>query len=167
MKAQGEIIVFILLSVIGITLLVSATLWSKEIFQKNIDIATVQSSEKFMTDLGDAIGEVIKFGGLKEIRYGMGGTISLIGSDTVELSIPMAIDIPETWINLSSDSSRYIRERLDKGNLVIQLVYPESDYAVQLFTEGTSVYSPEYITVEKNQTLSEAKTTIRIKVTLT
>jgi hypothetical protein len=79
----------------------------------------------------------------------------------------MAIDIPETWINLSSDSSRYIRERLDKGNLVIQLVYPESDYAVQLFTEGTSVYSPEYITVEKNQTLSEAKTTIRIKVTLT
>ncbi len=167
MKAQGEIIVFILLSVIGITLLVSATLWSKEIFQKNIDMATVQSSEKFMTDLGDAISEVIKFGGLKEIRYGMDGTISLVGSDTVELSIPMAIDIPETWINLSSDSSRYIRERLDKGNLVIQLVYPESDYVVQLFTEGTSVYSPEYITVEKNQTLSAAKTTIRIKVTLT
>lgn len=167
MKAQGEILVFIILSVIGITLLVSATLWSKEIFQNNIDMATMQGSEKFMSDLADAIDVVIKYGGLKEVRYGMDGMLSIVDNSTIELSVPVRIELPETWINLTSDSSHYIKERMDKGNLVIQLVYPETDYAVHLFTEGTSLTSPEYVTIQKNQTVFATKTTIKIKVTFT
>lgn len=167
MKAQGEIIVFILLFIIGLTLLVSATFWSRGIFQQNVDMANVQSSEKFMKDLNSNIFNIIKFGGFKEMRYSMDGTLSLVDNQTIELKIPISIPMPDEWVNISSDSTHYIQEMLDGNMLRIQLKYPESDYRVYLFTEGSRLASPEYVSLERNGTTILGKPTIRIKVTFT
>ena len=165
MKGQGEILVFVLLFIISIILFVSATMWSKGIFQQNIDVARIESSEKFMRDLNENIQSVIKFGGSKEMRYDLDGTIGLVGSDTIEVKIPITIPLPSNWINISSDSYHYIQEKLEGDTLRLQLVFLPSDYQVQLFTDGSVLANPSYIKVERNQTINVGVTIIKIKIT--
>jgi hypothetical protein len=167
MKGQSEILVFVLLFIISIFLFVSATLWSKNIFQQNVDVARIENTEKFMRDLNENIQSIIKFGGSKEIRYNIDGTIGLVDSETIEVKIPVTIPLPKDWINISSDNSYYIRERLEGDILRIQLKYPENDYKVELFTDGTTLSNPSYVYVERNQTTNVGKTVIKIKITLT
>ena len=165
MRGQGEVIVFILLFMISIVLFVSATFWSKDIFQQNVDVAKVKNAENFIRELDSNIQSIIKFGGSKDVRYTLDGTIGLVDNQTIEVRVPVGIPLPTSWINLSADSSHYIQERLEGDTFKIQLKYPDSDYSIDLFTDGTRLAVPSYVSVERNRTLYAPKTTIRIKIT--
>lgn len=165
MKGQSEILVFVLLFIISIVLFVSATLWSKGIFQQNVDIARMENAEKFMKGLNENILSLIKFGGSKEIKYTPDGTIGLIDSKTIEVKLPVTVSLPKNWVNISSDNSYFIQEKLDGNTLRIQLRYLDSDYRIELFTEGTKLSNPSYVYLERNQTIGDGSTLIRIKIT--
>jgi len=166
MKGQNEVLIFILLFVIGIALFTSATVWSRGIFQQNIDIAKVESSEKFMKELNEVVLNIIKFGGSQEMEYRLDGTIELIDSTTMEVKTPVTMPLPNNWLNISSDNSYYIREKLEGNMFRIQLNYTQSDYKVEFFTEGPRLARPRYLSVERNDTyVDSGLTVIKIKVT--
>ena len=165
MKGQSEILIFILLFVIGIALFASATIWSKSIFQQNIDVARVESAEKFMKELNDNILSIIKFGGSQEMNYNLDGTIELFDNKTIEVKTPIKLPLSNQWVNISSDTS-YIQEKLEGDIFRIQLVFPQANNKVEFFTEGSRLAKPRYVAIEKNQTYSESGlTVIKIKVT--
>ena len=169
MKGQSEILIFVLLFIIGIALFTSATIWSKSIFQQNIDVARIESSEKFMKDLNENILNIIKFGGSQEMEYNLDGTIELntTSNDTIEIKTPpVTIPLPASWVNISSDGS-YIREKLEGGVFRIQAIYNNTkDYKVEFLTEGPTLARPKYIFIERNKTYSvSGLTVIKIKVT--
>jgi hypothetical protein len=164
MKAQAEIIVFLLLLIIGVILFSSATVWSRGIFQENVDFSRLESTEKFMKDLDNSIANVIKFGGMRELEYNIGGTIELLDPRTIEVRVPFSLQIQENWINISEGNS-YIMERKDGTDLVLQLVYPEGDYKVDFFTDNSSLAQPDYLKIEKNSTVFDTPPMIKIKIT--
>ena len=165
MKGQSEMLIFVLLFLIGIALFTSATIWSRSIFQQNIDVARIEKAEKFMKELNDAISNIIKFQGSQEIKYKLDGTIELVDDETVEVKIPVTISLPTEWVNISSDTS-FIREKLEGRDFRIQLIYSQSNYKVEFFTEGSTKATPDYVKLERDQTYSNAGTTvIKIKVT--
>ncbi|MFQ6056854.1 MAG: hypothetical protein ACE5J3_12835, partial [Methanosarcinales archaeon] len=59
MKGQSEIIVFILLFLIGFILFSSSVLWSRGIFQRNVDIGKINAAENFMKNLDEKIKNII------------------------------------------------------------------------------------------------------------
>jgi hypothetical protein len=169
MNGQDEALIFLLLFIIGIALFTTATVWSKGIFQQNVDFARVESAEKFIKDLNDAVSNIIKFGGSQEIKYNLDGTIELntTSNNTIEIKISsVKIPLSANWIIISNDTS-YIQEKLEGDILRIQLVYPQSNYKVQFFTEGSRLAMPSYVLFERNQTYKvSGLTVIKIKVTL-
>jgi len=167
MKAQSEILVFVLLSLLSIGMFAVTVVWGKDIFQKNIDMAKVSSVEKTIKDIDYSIGSMIKFGGEEEINYDVDGTIRLVNDNTVEIRTVIASDIslPKEWINISSDTS-YIREILEGDLFRVQLVYPETDYKIEFFTDGPTLSKPKTVKIEKNSTYIENdKATIKIRIT--
>jgi len=161
MKGQTELIIFILLFIISIFLFTAATIWSKGIFQQNIDVAKLEAVEKFIKDLDKDILNLIKFGGSKEIEYNLDGTIEILDDNkTIEIRTPISLALQKTWINISDIS--YIREKKDGDDLVLQLNYTPKDYEVRFFTEGSKLAQPTYIRIEKNYTSTSL---ILIKVT--
>ena len=163
MKGQAESIVFVLLFIISIFLFTSATLWSRSIFQENVDFATLEASEKFMKDLDKEISNVIKFGGFKEMEYNLDGTIELIDETTIGVRVPISLELTENWINISEDTS-FIQERKEGETLVLQLIYPQKEYKVEFFTEGPRLSQPAYVRLEKNSTDFDTTTVIKIKI---
>jgi hypothetical protein len=163
MKGQGEPIAFVLLFIISIILFTSATIWSRGIFQENVDFARLEASEKFMKDLDKEILYVIKFGGFREMEYNLGGTIELINNRTIGIRVPISLELTKNWINISQDTS-FIQERKEGNNLVLQIIYPREDYEVEFFTEGPRLAQPTYISIEKNSTYFDTTTIIKIKI---
>jgi len=165
MKGQSEIIVFILLFVIGVSLFLSAVVWSRGIFEKNSDVTKLNSIETFMSNLDDKIQGVIKFGGKDSINYNLDATIELVDSGTIEISTPLSVNIPETWVKLKEDGS-IIRERMEGDILKVQLQYLPDSYAVHLYTDGPIIATPRTVFIEKGSSFeSEGRTYIRVKVT--
>ncbi len=167
MKGQSEMIIFLLLFIIGIALFTSATFWSKGIFQQNVDIARVENAEKFMKELNDNALNIIKYGGSQDMEYTVDGTIEINSTHNyiLEVKVPVTISLPRQWVVISNDSS-YIQEMLDGDNFRIQVVYPQSSYKVEFFTEGSRLARPTYLSLERNQTfVSSGTTVIKIKVT--
>ncbi|MFH1229418.1 MAG: hypothetical protein V1678_03275 [Candidatus Aenigmatarchaeota archaeon] len=165
MIGQSEIMVFVLLLVIGVSLFTSATIWSRDIFQQNVDVARVESAEKFMKDLNEDIQSIVKFGGSRELRYGLEGTIRIADSQTIEVGVPVTIPLTNSWVTISSDDSYYIRERLEGDFFKLQLNYTSQDYRIEFFTDGPTLSTPSIVKVERNQTTSTGQTVIKIKVT--
>jgi hypothetical protein len=165
MIGQSEVMVFVLLLIIGVSLFTSATIWSRDIFQQNVDVAKVESAEKFMKDLNDDIQSIVKFGGSRDLRYGMDGTIGIIDGQTLEVGVPVTIPLTNSWVTVSSDDSYYIRERLEGDIFKLQLNYTSQDYGIVFFTDGASLSTPGMVKVERNQTTSTGRTVIKIKVT--
>lgn len=166
MKAQSEILVFVLLSLLSISLFTIAVFWSRDIFQKNVDTAKVSSAEKFMKEVDYSIKSLIKSEGYQDIDYKVDGPLTLIDDNTIEARTVITSDISleKEWVNISSDSS-YIREILDGDVFRIQLVYPENDYKIEIFTEGPTLAKPKSIRIEKNSTSYEdGKLTIKIRI---
>lgn len=165
MKGQNEIMIFLLLFIIGIALFTSATIWSKGIFQQNVDVARVENAEKFMKELNENILNIIKFGGSQEMNYNLDGTIELLNDNyTIEVKIPITIPLQKSWVNISTDGS-YIQEKLDGDMLRIQAVFNDTkiNNKIEFFTEGSRLSTPRYIKMERNQT-SDASV-IKIKIT--
>ena len=163
MKAQAEIIVFILLLVIGLILFSSATIWSRGIFQENADFSKMEMAEKFMKDLDGGVSSVIKFSGVKEIDFTIDGTIEILGPKTIEVRTPISLDLQQNWINISEKGS-YIMERKESNDLVLRLVYPDTAYKVFFFTDDSSLTQPDYIRIEKDSTSTDTVTVIKIKI---
>jgi len=165
MKGQSEILIFILLFVIGIALFTSATIWSKSIFQQNIDLARVENAEKFAKELNDNILGIIKFGGSQEMNYNLDGTIELntTNNNMIEVKVLVKLPLSNQWVTISNDTS-YIQEKLEGDVFRIQLVYPQVNNKIEFFTEGPRLAKPRYIAIERNQTES-GLTVIKIKVT--
>ena len=163
MKGQAESIIFILLFIISIFLFTSATMWSRDIFQENVDFARLEASEKFMKDLDKEILYIIKFGGSREMEYNLDGTIELVDEKTIGVRVPTSLELTKRWINISQDTS-FIQERKDGETLVLQLIYPEKDYRVEFFTEGPRLAQPTHVRLEKNSTDFDTTTVIKIKI---
>ena len=167
MRAQSELLVFVLLFLLSVGLFTIAVLWGKDIFQKNIDMTKVSSAEKFMRDVDYSVKSLIKSEGYQEIDYIVDGPLTLIDNENIETRTVIVSDIslPTDWINISSDSS-YISEKLDGDVLRVQLAYPESEsYRVEFFTEGSTLSKPKIVRLEKNSTYYEdSKLTIRIRI---
>ena len=163
MKGQSELIIFILLFIISIFLFISATIWSRSIFQQNVDVAKIEAAEKFMKDLDKDISNLIKFGGSKEIKYDIDGTIELVDEETIGVKIPVSLALSTNWINISDTS--YIQERKEGDVLVLQLIYPQKDYKIEFFTEGPQLAQPKYVRIEKNSTVFNSIIVIKIKIT--
>jgi hypothetical protein len=161
MKGQAELIIFILLFIISIVLFTAATVWSRGIFQQNVDVAKLEAAEKFMKDLDKDISNVIKFGGSKEIEYNLDGTIEIVDDKTIEVRTPISLPLQKNWINISSDTS-FIQEIKEGDDLVLQLIYPQKDYKVEFIPGGPKLAQPTYIKIEKSYAI---ETIIQIKVT--
>jgi hypothetical protein len=77
----------------------------------------------------------------------------------------MSVGLPNEWANMSSGSS-IVREKLESGLLRLQLYYPESDYAVYLYTEGPKIATPQKVLIEKMGSFKQDSSTyIKIKIT--
>ena len=167
MRAQSELLVFVLLFLLSVGLFTVAVLWGKDIFQKNIDMTRVSSAEKFMRDVDNSVKSLIKSEGYQEVDYIVDGPLTLLNNETIETRTVIVSDIslPTDWTNISSGSS-YISEKLDGDVLRVQLVYPEREsYRVEFFTEGSTLSKPRTVRLEKNSTYYEgSKLTIRIRI---
>lgn len=164
MRGQAELIVFILLFLIGLTLFSTATIWGRDIFEENVDFSRIEAAEKFMKDLDSEISNVIKFGGMREVSYGLEGTIELLNTSVIEVRTPVSMSLQQSWVNISEGES-FIMEKQSGSDLVLQLVYPVGDYKVFFYTEGSSLAHPNYVMVEKNSTISGSPLVIKIKIT--
>jgi len=163
MKGQAESIVFILLFIVSISLFTFAALWSRSIFQENMDFSKLEASEKFMKNLDNEISNIIRFGGLREKEFSLDGTIELINNRTIGIRTPISLDLQKNWINISEGAS-YIQERKEGETLVLQLIYPISDYEVYFFTDGPRLSQPSYVKMERNSTVFDTTTVIKIKI---
>jgi hypothetical protein len=164
MKGQSESMALVMLFIIGLALFTTATVWSRGIFEQNVDVARIENAERFIKDLDEGILNVIKFGGSREIKYDLDGFIALIGNQTIEYQIPVTITLPNNWFNISS-SNPWIRERLDGDTFKIQLIYPDTNYKVELFSEGANMTKPYYVLIEGNKTYTSGLPVIKIRIT--
>lgn len=167
MKAQSEILVFILLFLLSIVLFTVAVYWSRDAFQQNVDITRVSSAEGFMKEMNYDIKSLLKYGGHKEIEYNVDGPITLLGSQTIEVRtvVTSGISLPTSWNNISSDFS-YIRETLDGDVFRIQLIFPGDNYNVVFFTDGPTLAKPKKVVIEENSSdVENGEATIKIRIT--
>lgn len=172
-KGQSEIVTFVLLFLIGVSLFLSAVVWGRSSMERNADIARIAATESFMKELDNDIQSVAKFGGEMIINYKSDGTILLndIGSqDTVEIRTEVAGELPKYWVNLTSQESfSLIREKLEGNMFIIQLSYPNKiTYGIDLFTQGPYEASPQMVAIEKNSTYidpASGKTMMKIEIT--
>ena len=167
MKAQSEILVFILLFLLSIVLFTVAVYWSRDAFQQNVDITRVSSAEGFMKEMNYDIKSLLKYGGHKEIEYNVYGPITLLDSQTIEVRtvVTSGISLPTSWNNISSDYS-YISEVLDGDVFRIRLVFPQDNYKVEFFTDGPTLAKPKKVVIEENSSnVENGEATIKIRIT--
>jgi len=167
MKAQTELLIFILMFLLSISMFVISVTWSRDVFQQNVGMTEVSLAEKFMKELDYNIKSIIEYGGYKDIDYNIDGPISLMDNKTLEVRVvvPSVVSVSKDWNTISSEKS-YIREMLDGDVFRIQLNYPDSDYKIILFTDGPSLARPERLRIEKNSTyVDNDLTTIKIRIT--
>jgi hypothetical protein len=125
----------------------------------------MERAEDFMKYLDNTIINLVEYGGARRVNYNIEVPIQIIGDDTIEINFKSTITLPPYWINISSTESSFIRERMDGNLFRIQIVYPSSDYRVELFTNGSSMRMPEYIFLVKNDTYTDTgQTVIKIEI---
>jgi len=133
-------------------ILISVTvIWGGSVIQRNQDITRVTAAENFMQNLDNKIKSVINFGGSDSIDFNLDGFMNLISDNTLELSTDVKVDLPNYWINVTSDTS-YIQELYEGGRLRIQLIYPTGDFGVQFYTNGPILAKPNKIEISKTST---------------
>ena len=156
-RGQSEVIAFVLLLLISLLLVFTAVSWSGNISQRDIDVGRITAAENWMKQLDLAIQSTVKSGGSTHLDFPLAGQIGLadVGlNDTVELTMPVSIDLPTQWINLTAPGGHsLIRERKEGDRLKLQLSYPwRTSFAVDLFTDGPQITTPRYVVVERNST---------------
>lgn len=156
-RGQAQIIVFILLLMISLVLVFTAVGWGQGISQKNIDVGQVTAAENWMKALDTRIESVVRSGGSSRLDYPLAAQIGLSDvdlNDYVEIKMPVTIDLPTNWINLTSSADfGLIRERKEGPDLKLQLSYPlRPGFAIDLFTDGPQVSIPVTVFVDRNVT---------------
>ena len=167
MKGQSEILVFVLLTLLSISLLMITVVWGRDAIEKNVGITRVTVAERELKEIDEVIKSIIKFDGLERIEYNSEGPILLVGDNALEIRTEVNPDIaiPDYWVNITEDGS-FITEVLEGSVFRAQLVYPEGEQKIVLFTDGPTMSKPELIVVEKNETfLENNKITIKIRIT--
>ncbi|MBU3905011.1 MAG: hypothetical protein KJ906_02600 [Nanoarchaeota archaeon] len=170
MKGASEVIVFVLLFLIGVSLFLSSVVWSQSLFERNSDMAKLNSVEAFMNQLDSKIQNVMKFGGKDSIDYGINAPIELVGTNIIEIRTTMTVDIPNEWINITVGENSEIREIKEGTILRLQLFYsddnPERSYAIHLETDRPRVATPQKIYIERGNSFKSGEITYNsIKLT--
>ncbi len=173
-KGQTQIIVFVLLLLISLVLVFAAVNWGTDIGKENIDVGRVTNAEHWIDSLDAAIQSTVRSGGSIQLEYHVPSQIGLsdVGlNDTVEISMPVTIDLPTQWINLTAAGEQgLIRERKEGDQLKLQLSYPlRPGFAIDLFTDGPQITTPTAVLVERNttyiQTIDSANyTVVRVRL---
>ena len=165
MKGQSEVIVFVLLFLIGVTLFLSSVIWSQGIFNRNSDMAKLNNVENFMVNLDNKIQNIVKLGGQDSIDYGIQATIQLTSPNTIEIQSPLTVKIPADWVVIPSKYSN-ITEKLDGNLLRLRLQYPTDSYAIYLYTDGPTLATPQKVYIEKVSTYTQNNIEyIKVKIT--
>ncbi|MBU5557535.1 MAG: hypothetical protein QW751_00780 [Candidatus Aenigmatarchaeota archaeon] len=170
LRGQAQIIVFVLLLLISLILVFTAVSWGGGISQQNIDVSRVIAAENWMKELDRSIQSVVKSGGSARLNYPFNTPIGLADvdiNDYIEMSMPVSIDLPDYWINISiSGEPGLIRERKDAGELKLRLSYPlRPGFAIDLFTDGPQIATPKAVLIEHNSTFQNSTITI-VKIKL-
>lgn len=165
MKAQTEIIAFVLIFMVSVVLIFSAIMWGKPLFEKNIDASSLASAEQFMKELDRKIQSIASKGGKERMDFNLKGTLKLIEGketvpdDVIEFEASTNLKLPEKWILLNTaneskigkatDTSSVIREIKLGDVLKIQLFYRlRENYVIDLYSEGNAITSTG-VTIEK------------------
>lgn len=165
MKAQTEIIAFVLIFMVSVALIFSAIMWGKPLFEKNIETSSLESAEQFMKELDNKIQSIASKGGKERMDFNLKGTLKLIEGkeavpdDILEFEAKTNLKLPEKWILLNTaneskvgkatDTTSIIREIKLEDVLKIQLFYRlRENYIIDLYVEGNSITSTS-VTIEK------------------
>jgi len=156
-KGQAEIVVFVLLLMITLVLVFMAVGWGQGIGQNNLDVSKISAAENWMKTLDEKIESVIKSGGSARLDYALGSEIRLIDvglNDTIEVTMPIGIDMPANLMNLTSVGDMgVISERKEGTNLKLRLSYPlRQGFGVDLFTDGPQIATPAAVLIDRNVT---------------
>lgn len=167
MRGQAQIVVFVLLLLLSLTLVLSAVSWGRTMSQQHLDVGRLTAAESFMKGLDATIQSVGRNGGSARLDYPLAAPIRLsdIGlNDTIEVSFPITTTTPEYWVNLTQPGVSVIRERMEGNVFRLQLSYPApaSGFAYDLFTDGPQTATPGAVLVERNTTRTQAGLTIAV-----
>ena len=166
MRGQTETIALTMLFFVGVILFISAFVWGRSALDRNLDLVKAESAKDLALNIDKGVQDTIKFGGKNRIDFDIDATVELMDSKTIEFRMPTTVDIPNYWVNITSDGS-LIREMKEGNTLRIQIVYQFEDFDVELYTEGPETATPKFIDIEKVTTTKiNNRTLIRIKLTL-
>jgi len=177
MKAQSEMVTFVLLFVIGILIFIAAIVWGRGVTEQNIDTAKIVSAERFMKSFNEQVESIVRSGGSQTISYPLNMEFRFVESgisDVLEIRDEIVGGVvPDNPIDITSPGSLgTIREWMDGPLFRIQLTYPLQDStAIDFFTEGSITGTPKRITIEKNSTFSmqvggKEYEVVRLKITM-
>lgn len=171
---QAQIIVFVLLLLISLILVFAAVSWGGTISQSNIDVGRVTAAENWLKQLDSTIQSVVRSGGSARLDYPLAAEIGLadVGlDDYIELAMPVSLDLPDYWLNLTAAGEPgWIRERKEGDELKLRLSYPlRPGIAIDLFTDGPQIATPAAVTVDRNATYTQtigatSYTVVRIRL---
>jgi len=165
MRGQGDILVFLLLSLIGLVLVFSAMSWGQGVFTGSSDSTKFENARAFMERLDGTIVSVSRFGGSESVAMGTEGTLKLVQntSDPLDVSLvfsmPSNLELPAEWAPINtanpsrtgaaSDTASVLMQRKNGGEVELRLFYRTRDgYAIEPYTDGSRVMTTGIVSVE-------------------
>ena len=164
MRGQGDILVFLLLSLIGLVLVFSAMSWGQGVFAGSSDATKFENARAFMGRLDTAIVSASRFGGEESVAMGLEGTLKLVQntSDPLDVSLvfsmPSNLELPADWAPVNTanaskagciaDTTSVLMQRKNGAEVELKLFYRTRDgYAILPYTDGSRVMSTGIVTV--------------------
>ncbi len=166
MKGQTEIIVFILITLISVSLVFSSIFWGTPLFQGSADASRLFDAENFIRNLDYKIQQVASNGGTEHIEFRLLGTLKLVDSsanglpdDIIEFEAKNAVKLPEDFVYLNTENTSKIGDIPHTPSLIreikladtvrIQLFYRlRGNYIIDVFSDGNTQTSGGGINIE-------------------
>ncbi len=135
MKAQAELVNFMILFLILTVMMFAAYFWAVPMLEDNNDIAKKAAAEQFVRSLDSKIQSIAKAGGYETMEFTLDGSLQIRENGTdrwIEYKTKFRPEFPETWHYLAgnesfevgpTDPASIIRERKVGSNLYIELWY--------------------------------------------
>ena len=166
MKAQSELLNFMILLLILIVMMFASYLWAIPIFESNSDIAKKNTAEHFIRDMDSKIRSVAKFGGYETMDYNLDGILQIMENATdrwIEYKTVFSPEFTDAWFYMSgnesfevaqTDISSIIRERKKGNMLYIELWYRKTG-DIMIEVVPTQKITTKYIKIEKLGAVTE------------
>ncbi len=166
MKAQSEVLNFILMFLILIIMIFAAYFWALPIFEDSNDTAKKNIAEHFIRELDSKIQRIAKFGGYETIDYNLDGILQIKENATdrwIEYKTLYKPKFTEKWFYLSgnetfevgqTDTKSIIKERKKGNNLYIELWYRKTGNT-KIEIIPTQKIVTRHIKIEKLKTIAE------------